>query len=167
MGATASVTHTMDNGDTTGTRAIVTHTMDNEDTTVTTTGTTAGVTHTADNGGTCTAETKDVMAGVTHTMYYGDTTYYGDAGKQPWGELHSMNGELGDFYLDSSRVIIGRHRVCHLRLSCSLISGRHCMITKQMGTYEGSPTIECYFILDTRLALGPKCGSESLEIDTF
>ena len=152
MGATASVTHTMDNGGTTAT----------------TTGTTAGATDAMDNGDTCTTETKDVMSGATHTMYYGDTTtYYGDAGKQPWGELHSMNGELGDFYLDSSRVIIGRHRVCHLRLSCSLISGRHCMITKQMGTYEGSPTIECYFILDTRLALGPKCGSESLEIDIF
>jgi len=69
------------------------------------------------------------------------------AATQPWGELHSMNEELGNFYLASSRVVIGRHRDCTLRLQGPLISGKHCTITRQI--YEGAEQIECYFLLDT------------------
>jgi len=69
------------------------------------------------------------------------------AGNQPWGELHSMNEELGHFYLTAQRVVLGRHRDCTLRLQGPLISGKHCTITRQV--YEGSEQIECYFLLDT------------------
>ena len=66
-----------------------------------------------------------------------------------WGELHSMNEQLGHLYLGSSRVVIGRHRDCTLCLQGPLISGKHCTITRQI--YEGGGgQIECYFILDTR-----------------
>ena len=71
------------------------------------------------------------------------------AATQPWGELHSMNEELGNFYLASSRVVIGRRRGCTLCLQGPLISGKHCTITRQI--YEGGGgQIECYFLLDTR-----------------
>ena len=70
-----------------------------------------------------------------------------------WGELHSMNEQLGHLYLGSSRVVIGRHRDCTLCLQGPLISGKHCTITRQI--YEGADEqIECYFLLDTRLILG-------------
>lgn len=76
------------------------------------------------------------------------------SGNQPWGELHSMNEELGSFYLSAPRVVLGRHRDCTLRLQGPLISGKHCTITRQI--YEGAEQIECYFLLDTRFALGHK-----------
>lgn len=76
------------------------------------------------------------------------------AGNQPWGELHSMNEELGHFYLTAQRVVLGRHRDCTLRLQGPLISGKHCTITRQI--YEGAEQIECYFLLDTRFVLGHK-----------
>ena len=69
------------------------------------------------------------------------------ATRKPWGKLHSMNRQLGNLYMDSPKIVIGRHRDCTLRLQGPLISGKHCTITRQI---YGDGQIECYFILDTR-----------------
>ena len=102
-------------------------------------------------------EQETVVKAIPAESYSGPPTVKAKElkGTQPWGELHSMNEQLGNLYLGSSIVVIGRRRDCTLRLQDPLISGKHCMITRQI--YKGAgEQIECYFLLDTRLTLEPK-----------
>jgi pSer/pThr/pTyr-binding forkhead associated (FHA) protein len=64
-----------------------------------------------------------------------------------WGELQSQNQELpNNIELRLNKITIGRRKDNTFSISGPLISGHHCVITRQV--YEGTDAIEVFHIKD-------------------